>query len=182
MKKFLLLLNVSIMMVYSGCTGNQKSQTEQSYTISAVQTEATSIVETTSLKEDEAIIEFLKEFYIAYNRPWNRVDDFGVYLEQSDSLRQKYCTKKLRKEYIKAYKDGHDVLVSDLDTEDLETLSVVKDNTRENTYCVSYTTTEEMFGKKTIYKVQIRLLVVKENGHFKIDEVLNPFDGVQEIP
>ena len=185
MNKYLLLLVVSTMVLESSCTGNWKSQIEQSDTISVIHTDATSIVET---NEEESILQMLKEFYIAYNRPWNRVDDFGVYLEQLDSLRQKYCTKRYNKDLKEApeiygsHVLDHDDLICDFATEDLETISVIKDNTRENTYCVSYTATEEEYGKKVSYSVQIQLLVVKEDGRFKIDKVLNPFDGVKEIP
>ena len=66
MKKFLLLLVVSIiMMINSGCTGNQKSQTEQSDTISVVRTDTISSIETNSLTEDEIIVQMLTEFYRA---------------------------------------------------------------------------------------------------------------------
>ena len=125
MNKYLLLSSVSIMMVNSGCISNQKSQTEQSDTISAVQTDTNAIVQT---NEDEDIIQMLKEFYIAYNKTWTEIND-----AQRDSLRQKYCSQRFNKESkedVERYGDHvleHDELICDFYTEDLETILLPTD-------------------------------------------------------
>ena len=76
-------------------------------------------------------------------------------------------------------------MISDLSMEYPESLKVTKDNTMKNTYWVSYTTIAGPSPTKELnpdVQVQIHVVVVKENGQFKIDKVLNPFDGVKEIP
>jgi hypothetical protein len=168
MKKNLLLLFICIMMINSGCTGNQKSQTEESGTISAVQANL--------LTEEDAIIQMLIEFYTVYNKTWIEAD-VSILKEQLDSLRRKYCTQRFIEEMFDEYLD-YDVLM-DFGMEDLESLKVTKDNSRENTYWVTYIgVSETPWGEKSYYDIKIHLVVVKENGVFKIDEVLNPFKGV----
>nr|WP_320038199.1 hypothetical protein [uncultured Bacteroides sp.] len=71
----------------------------------------------------------------------------------------------------------HDILINDVYTEDLKslkTISVTKDDTMKNCYYVSYIAVVTGMGNKiTNEKVQIHLVVIKENGLLKIDNVLD---------
>ena len=182
--KNLLLLTVSIILTNASCIGNQKSQVEQSDTISTIQTDTIFIVQTNSLADEEAIVQMLKEFYIAHNRAWYESNDVYVLIEQLNVLQHKYCTQKFRKELkeaFEAYGLDHDIFTADygIDNESIKTLLIIKDNVRENTYCVSYTVNTEDPTNKTISQyVEIQIVVEKEDGDFKINEVLNPFQGV----
>ena len=180
MKKNLLLLIISIMVAIS-CIGNRRSQTEQSDTIPVVQTDTIPTAQTDSLTEEEAIVQMLIEFYTVYNKTWTESGDPYILIGQLDSLRQRYCTQRFKKEAFDEYLD-HDILICDFSTKDLETINVTKDNVRESTYWVSYTSTIEDFkNKKHTYNIQIQLVMVKEDGEFKIDEVLNPFGGFFDL-
>jgi hypothetical protein len=175
MKKNLLLSVICIMIIISGCTGNRKSQIEQPDTISAVQTDTVS----NSLVVDEAI-QMLIEFYTVYNKTWKEIES-PAKEKQLDSLRQKYCTKRLR-EWLKelgkqwgGFEFAHDVLICDFYTDDLESLKVTKDNDSKNVYWVAYTAMDEIpGGKKFNYNIKIQVSVIKEDGVFKIDDILNP--------
>ena len=178
MKKNLTLLLIGIVLFDIACTSNQKSQTEQSDTIPTIQTDIISTAQNDSLTEEKTIVQMLIEFYPIYNKIWEEAD-VSVLREQLDSLRQKYCTQRFRKEYIEAYADGHDVLICDFYSKDLKYLKITKDNIKESAYCVSYTIISEGSGnKKNIFDVRIQVIVVEEDGEFKIDEVLNPFSGM----
>ena len=172
MKKYLLLVNVSITMVNIACMSNQKPQTNQSDAISAIQTD--------TISTDEDAIQFLREFYIAYNRAWKEPDD----AEKLYNLQQKYCSRKFRKELKEAFKIhglDHDVLTADygIDYGSIKTLLITKNDIKENTYCVSYIIdTQDAANKNIKRNVQIQLVLVKEDGDFKIDAVLNPYSGI----
>lgn len=128
--------------------------------------------------EEEQIVSMIKEFYIAYNTAWAKCG-LDVLKTQLDSLQQKYCSQSFRKELKKQFDIhglDHDVLINDVYTEDIVSLniSVTKDDTRKNTYYVSYIAIVTGMGnKKTNEKVQIHVTVVKEGEIYKIDNVLD---------
>lgn len=129
--------------------------------------------------QEKQIVSMLKEFYIAYNTAWAKCG-FDVLKTQLDSLQQKYCSQSFRKELKRQFDMhglDHDILINDVYTEDIEslkTISVTKDNTKQNAYYVSYTAVVTGMGnRRTNERVQIHVIVVKENGKFKIDNVLN---------
>ncbi|MFZ4771727.1 MAG: hypothetical protein ACOYLO_16205 [Ferruginibacter sp.] len=128
--------------------------------------------------EEKHIISMLQEFYVAYNTVSANCG-LNVLETKLDSLQQKYCSQKFRKELKKFYAIhglDHDILINDVYTEDIENLkiSVTKDEKRESTYSVSYfAVVTGMGNKKTNEKVQIIVTVVKEDGIYKIDNVLD---------
>ena len=129
--------------------------------------------------EEKQAISMLNEFYVAYNRV-SAESELDVLKARLDSLQQKYCTKRLQKELNKIFEVhglDHDVLLNDVYTEDIEslkTMSITKDKTRENTYLVTYDAVVTGIDYKKInQKVQIYVVVVKEDGNFKIDNVLD---------
>lgn len=122
----------------------------------------------------------LKEFYIEYNTVCAKNIKPDDLIKQLDSLKRKYCSQSFQKELKKMFKIhglDHDVLINDVYTEDLKslkTISVTKDDTRKNCYYVSYIAVVTGMGnKKTNEKVQIHLVVIKENVLLKIDNVLD---------
>jgi len=129
---------------------------------------------------DDLIVAMLKEFYTSYNILWSKNIQPDNLIKQKDSLQQKYCTKEFQKELKKIFEVhglDHDVLINDVYSEyieSLKTMSITKDKTKENTYLVTYDAIVTGIDyKKIIQKVQIFVVVVKEDGAFKIDNVLD---------
>jgi len=128
--------------------------------------------------EEKQIVSMLEEFYVAYNTVSTN-STLNVLKAKLDSLQQRYCSQSFRKELKRQFDIhglDHDILINDVYTEDIENLiiSVTKDDKRKNTYYVSYiAVVTGMGGRKTHEKVQIHVTVVKEDGIFKIDNVLD---------
>ena len=130
--------------------------------------------------DNDLIVSMLKEFYTSYNILWSKDIQPNDLINQMNSLQQKYCTKRFQKEIKKIFEVhglDHDVLINDVYTEDIESLksiSIAKDSTRKNTYLVTYNAIVTGIDyKKTNQKVKIVVVVVKEDGNFKIDNVLD---------
>jgi lantibiotic modifying enzyme len=121
-------------------------------------------------------VAMLKDFYVAYTTAWCNSKG-NVLIKKLDSLQSKYCTTRYRKELKAEFKQvglDHDELVNDAatDVEHLNTLRILKAPKKANQYIVSYL----VFGKDVSNnplneKIVIDLLVVKENGSYKIDAV-----------
>lgn len=134
-----------------------------------------------SQNEEEQIKSMLKEFYMQYNAVWKSSPDYtpDEFEEKVFSLQKLYCSKKLNNELAKlyeTYKLEHDLLTNDFGGTDEETLkstlSVVKDDSSANTYVVSYTVHIGYPSKPRDEKNVIHLKIIKEDGSYKIDEVL----------
>jgi len=126
--------------------------------------------------QNEQIIKMLKEFYIVYNKVLSDAPSINYMLiNKIDSLQCKYCTKKLRNELRSERKEfgfGFDPLIKDEYAEVLNMLKVTKDSTRSNVYIVSYCYPTENASYKPINKtVTFHVLMMKEDGNFKIDSV-----------
>jgi hypothetical protein len=126
---------------------------------------------------DKEAIQMLKEFYTAYIMAWDEWKPHTVptvTIRKTDSLKQKYCTAKLKVDLKKLFKaEGldHDLLINDepTDMKHLKTLTVIKDPAKRNAYLVSYmdsnfTPTGKAIEKKNI----IHVTVAKEAGRLKI--------------
>jgi hypothetical protein len=129
--------------------------------------------------EEKQVISMLEEFYVAYNTV-SANSGLDILKPKLDSLQKKYCTKRFQKELKKIFEVhglDHDVLLNDVYTEDIEslkTMSITKDKTRDNTYLIIYDAVVTGIDyKKKIQKVQIFVVVAKEDGVFKIDNVLD---------
>jgi len=128
--------------------------------------------------EEKEIFKTLKEFYIAYNTVWVTDIDQISLMGRLDSLRQEYCSKKLRDELSIDYQShglDHDRLINDLyaDVESIKNLEVKKDVNAKNIYIVVYDAISysSSTGKEMKVENSIRVTVIKENGRFKIDKV-----------
>jgi hypothetical protein len=132
------------------------------------------------IKQDtnDSAVNMLKEFYTAYNTAW-ATKDASVLIKKLHSLRSRYCTvayqKKLEEE-LKEVGLDHDELVNDVatDVDHLNTLKVIKDLKKANEYIVSYM----FFGKDVSNnplqeKIVMHVLVMKENGIYKIAAIKN---------
>jgi hypothetical protein len=123
-------------------------------------------------------VNMLKEFYTAYNTAWSN-NSGNVLIKKLDSLQSKYCTRMYYKELRKEFKEvglDHDELINDVatDVDHLNTLKVVKDLKKPNEYIVSYM----FFGKDVSNnplqeKIVIHVLLIKENGIYKIAAIKN---------
>jgi hypothetical protein len=121
--------------------------------------------------EDKQAIQMLKEFYIAYNAAWSAAKG-EIPMKKLRSLQRKYCTSKL----INAIKDedfDHDPLLGeDYEyVEHLNTVTVIKDRNKGNTYIVSYIDHTTQGGNPIDIKVVLHVILVKEGGSFKIASV-----------
>ena len=126
---------------------------------------------------DKQVIEMLKEFYSAYNKAWIKGNNPNIILKKIDSLEQKYCTIKLRKELKKLHQTeglDHDIFTNDFGTnnESLKTMSIINDPKKKNEYLVSYLMdTEDPNNKKIKVTVIIHIIVENEKGSYKINDV-----------
>jgi hypothetical protein len=127
---------------------------------------------------DDPAINMLKEFYIAYNTAWATTKG-NILIKKLDSLKSRYCTEAYQKELKNEFKEvglDHDELINDAatDVEHLNTLKVIKDLKKVNEYIVSYV----VFGKDVSNnplqeKIVMHVLVMKENGIYKIAAIKN---------
>jgi len=122
---------------------------------------------------DEDATQMLKSFYTMRSTIKYIVKD----IPKIDSLQKKYCTinlqKKLKEEY-KANGLDHDLLTNDngIDPKALNTISISKAPGKINRYIVSYINhTIDANNKPIIEKVVSHVIVVKEDGRFKIASV-----------
>ena len=125
---------------------------------------------------DKCII-MLKEFYTTYCKIWNirPIPHPNDHYIKIDSLQEKYCTQRLRKEAKEWFFDGHDLLTNDwgIDIESLETMKIIQDSIEEKTYIVSYVVDSYPIAPDKPIKKQVVLhvTVVKEGENYMIDSV-----------
>lgn len=122
-------------------------------------------------------ITMLKEFYTEYCKQWAVKPvphPSDLYIKLS-SLLEKYCTLKLRTEAKEWFDDGHDLLTNDweIDVESLNTMTIVRDTGKENTYVVSYIVDSfpESPNKPEKKRVSLYVGIVKEGENYRIDSV-----------
>jgi hypothetical protein len=111
-------------------------------------------------------IEFmLKDFYGHYIRECNKVPNS---LSNIDAILERFCTKNLRNQ-IKNNDLDYDPLLKAqyCDPNWLKTLNVSKDITLKNVFFVSYQSIINNHKNET----KIRLLILKQDGVYKIDKV-----------
>lgn len=119
----------------------------------------------------------LKEFYIAYNKVWEKKSSPNILMNELDSLHRIYCTVSLRADLKKLFQEqglDHDIFTNDYGTDDesIKTLTVTKNPNKVNSYIVSYiANTEDFLNRQIKKKVVIYLYVKKEYGSIKIYKV-----------
>ena len=149
MKTIIIFLSCMILLNNSGCTQTQNNIS------------------------DKQEVQMLKDFYTAYSSVMFTVKD----IHKIESLQKKYCTIRLRRELRKEIEVAgldHDLLTNDygINVKALNTMSVTKDSVKINSFIVSYVLPTLSASYKLIEaKVVIHVIVVKEEGSFKIDSV-----------
>jgi hypothetical protein len=118
-------------------------------------------------KAEKEVSKMLKDFYTSY---MNIIlsNSFKFNPHNSDSIMNIFCTDSLIKEISNPELDqGYDPLVKAqaFDYDCLKTLTLKKDLTRDDLYYVSYIKPYSMI------KETIKLLIVNENGNYKINYV-----------
>jgi len=136
---------------------------------------AISNAQTNSFEEKQAI-NTLKTFYVAYMSEFSDSGDIRQSETRLEELRNKYCTAKCRKQYkrLVGETDGDPIINGqDSGVEFTKTLSFKRVDKTTNKYIVSYYFfMKGEGGKQHKETVTIKLLVIKENGNFKIDAFL----------
>jgi hypothetical protein len=154
MKTIQILLIVSLMMIISSCGIAQNNNSEK--------------------PAEAMLLDFYsKHFYIWENTPVSNTCPVTVLYEKLDSLMQKFCTSKLRKEVRKVFDNvGGDLLTNNLIGDLNENLKVVKDAKMENDYIVSFLATYfDAPGGHSKKQVAVHVTVIKEGESYKIDSV-----------
>lgn len=145
MKKLIILFGMHLMLFFNFCNA-QKSE------------------------DNKEGIFTLKEFYTAYSKFRFRVE----YIPSIDSLFKKYCTSRLQKDAKKYMQYGHDLLTNDwgINSEDIQTLVIRKDISRDNRYIITYTTfldnPDGILQKKDVV---LYVTLIKEGKTYNIDSV-----------
>lgn len=139
-----------------------------------------------SQNSNEEIESFLRDFYISYNNAHIKCRDeirdgidgaFKTLMNTLDSLHQTYCTKHLiNKMFDNGYDEGYDILMwmSSDNIETIKSMSITQDSSQKNMYHISYNA--EYYYDPTIKKymeVKFRVVVIEEDGVFKIDDVFD---------
>ena len=125
--------------------------------------------------EEKQAIAMLKTFYTAYMSEFSKDDVAG--LERTlAQLRQTYCTAKCEKQYkrLVAETDSDPIIkAQDSDAKLAKSIIITRNLKKPNQYTVSYS--YEVYkkgGKLGKEIVTINLLLIKENGHYKINHLL----------
>ncbi|TSJ44300.1 hypothetical protein FO440_09020 [Mucilaginibacter corticis] len=122
----------------------------------------------------------LKTFYTAYMSTFSDPD-----LKHGDvkaiELRKKYCTVKCRKQLVELGEStDSDAVINGQDSDEkwTKTLVIKRDPKIAGHYSVSYSN-DEYREDKNLHKrtTTIYLAIVKENGVFKVDKILNSTSG-----
>lgn len=119
----------------------------------------------------------LLEFYTKHFQVWKIPSlPYAVRFEKLDSLMQRYCTSKIRKEAREAFENvGVDFLTNDLIGHLNENLKVEKDTFIENSYIVSFisdiATFSDVPNVQTKKQVVLKVKVIKEKNNYKIDSI-----------
>jgi hypothetical protein len=154
MKTLQIYLISTILIFISSCSNAQNNNSEK-------------------LAETMLLDFYSKHFYIWRNTPISNTSPVTVLYEKLDSLMQKYCTSKLRKEVREVFENvGADYLTNNLIGDLNENLKVVKDARMENDYIVSFLATYlDAPGGQTKKQVTVYVTIIKEGEGYKIDSV-----------
>jgi hypothetical protein len=119
----------------------------------------------TKLSDEIQIKKRLNDFYICYIKENSKT--IGN-TKTIDAIQKKYCTEKLLNKIKNDELDYDPILnAQDCDILWLKTLKILKDSKMKDLYFVTYIDT---FSKK---KNTIKLIVIKEDGNFKINEIID---------
>ena len=127
--------------------------------------------------DDQQAISMLKTFYTAYMSAFSGTTDAHKFENSLSRLRDKYLTIKCKNQFRKLVEDtdGDPIIQGqDSDARWAKTLSIKSDVNRPNAYAVSYYYNE--LGEDLKYHkttITIKLAVMKVNGIFKVDKILD---------
>ncbi|MEN2401786.1 hypothetical protein GKZ90_0018500 [Flavobacterium sp. MC2016-06] len=127
--------------------------------------------------KDQQISNTLKEFYTNYTKiisksyfPFKKDQ-----LVELKLLQEKYCTKKISMEYKQWYEDDHDLFTNDweIDIKSLNTMKIIKDLKKQNSYNVSFTVDSTPVSPTKIVKknIQLQINLIKTGESYKINSI-----------
>jgi hypothetical protein len=125
--------------------------------------------------DDKQAINTLRTFYTAYVSEFSNENNAKKFEGRLDELRRKYYTVKCQKQYKRLGEEtDSDPIIKgqDSDAKFAKTLSIKRDFGKSNVFDVSYYYLLGENGKTHKEIITIKLLVIKENGNFKIDKFL----------
>ncbi|MFP9115629.1 hypothetical protein ACLI1A_16945 [Flavobacterium sp. RHBU_3] len=120
-------------------------------------------------------VEFLKEFYIAYNAAWSQGGESSVLIGKLKQLQAKYCSKEFQKVLNNNFEESgldYDILISNYyaNKNEIKTLNITSLKGKGK-YLVSYKVTINDFGTKKVETIKIKVTLIQENGKLKINDV-----------
>lgn len=122
--------------------------------------------------KDDSAVKMLNDFYVNYLDMHDNIT--SNYHLKRRIIMEKYCTQDFMKWYEAFPYFGHDIFLNTQDNKS-ETFTITKSNDLKNGYNV--TLYDHYFKEKTT----IKLLLVKEEGGYKIDSILNYY-GEEWVP
>lgn len=128
--------------------------------------------------DENKTINMLRDFYLGYHKIWRNhptSESANILHEKIDSFTRKYCTEKVRNEAKQYIKFGHDIFTKDYGIDSLGCISlkVYRDHDKTNSYIITYNILDDIVPNilQKEVKVVINILVIKEQGVIKIDEI-----------
>jgi hypothetical protein len=114
---------------------------------------------------EETAVQTLKDFYTAYISERSKPDENW---ESTVSMKKKYLTKKLQEKLEDEDLDYDPIIdAQDCDENWTKTLEINAEASHENVYNVCFVS----FGDNQ--KKRIKLLLIKDNGNYLIDDILS---------
>lgn len=119
----------------------------------------------------------LRNFYKSYDSVWVNVDNPVTLKEKLKQLQQNYCSSSLQKrinDYYAIYGLDHDLILDDAlpDTSIfMNTLTITKETTSNNSYIVSFSTIDSDPGSTTQRQIYLRLSMINEDNKLKINNI-----------
>ena len=147
-----------------------------------------SMVHAQSTSEDQRAINMLRSFYVSYDSAWVCIENPESLRDRLLYLQQNYCSASLQRVVNGYYTTrglNHDLFLDDTLTDlktFVSTLTVIKDTTRANSYIVSFSSNVNDPGDTGQRQIALRVGMVNENNHLKINRVDVYFNRHKQDP